>query len=609
MAVNRTISDNPEFASTSRQRIVKALVLAIAALFIFRLGQLQLVKGSDYKSESEAQAIKRVRVEPFRGNMFDRNGILIVNNEPSFSINLTPNDFQVESLPLLASLIESDTSELKRTLNRFKGFSRFTPIKIYRDADFSIISRIEEYNDYLPGIEVFVESKRLYDFEGNMAHLLGYTREISQEQLKRLGFYMPGDVVGQTGLEYSYETLLRGNPGTQYVAVNKFGKKVESFEKGKDDLPASNGFDLTLSIDIRLQELAERLLANRRGSVVAIDPNNGEVLILASKPDYDPRNFSGKVPASIYNQLVKDPGVPLLHRAIQSQYPPGSTWKMLVAIAALQEGLINENSTIPCPGGFTFGGRTWKCHGVHGATSLRRAIQGSCNTYFCALALKLGMSKMEKYGKMFGFGSRTGIDLPNEKAGRMPTSDWLNRIYGPGGASAGRLVNFGIGQGEILVTPLQMAVYTAAIANCGAMHQPHVVRAVHNNVTGKVEPVSYASKNLPVSREIFELMHEGMYDVVNVGGGTALSAMVQGADVCGKTGTAQNPHGQDHAWFVCFAPKKNPKIAMCVFVENAGFGGAVAAPIAKELLQAFFYPDKYQWKKTDSLDVQIAMDN
>ncbi len=591
MAQNASLGENSSFGTPARRRTFRVIIIVIALIYLARLAQLQIVQGSEFRNVSQTQAIKKVRVEPFRGNMYDRNGILIVHNEPSFSVTLTPYEFNSEAMPLLSKILEISPEEINKILARYSNYSPFIPIKIYRDSDFGIISQIEEYNDYLPGIDIAIESKRLYEFEGNMAHLLGYTREISRLQLDKMQYYKPGDIIGQSGLEYSYESVLRGREGIEFVAVNKFGKKVASFDNGTKDIPANNGFDLYLTLDIKVQELAEKLLEGKRGAIVGIDPNNGEIIVMASKPDYDPRSFSGRIPVELYRQLSTDPGSPLLHRAIQSQYPPGSTWKMLIAIAAMSEGLIDENTTVYCPGSFTFGNRTYKCHGAHGNVNLRTAIKTSCNTFFYTMGLKIGIDNLDKYGEMFGFGTPTHIDLPNEKGGRLPTPEWLEKIYGKGGASRGRMVNFGIGQGEILTTPLQMAAYTATIANEGTYYQPHIVRAARNNIAGKVEPFSFSSRQIPINHKIFELVKAGMYDVVNADGGTARFARMDNIEVSGKTGTAQNPHGQDHAWFICFAPRVNPKIALVVFAENSGFGGAVAAPIAKQILNAFFFPD------------------
>ncbi len=622
MPVKQSLGGNPKFASNSRATIFKALIIVISLLYTGRLAMLQIIEGNIYREVSENQAIKKISVEPFRGNMYDRNGKLIVHNEPSFTITLTPNDFKLESLPLLLSIIPADTLEIISALSslynnkqfnsqvlptisemlnigkskiskrpRNVGFySRFSPVKIYRDAQFSEISKIEEFSDFLPGVDILVESKRLYEFDGKMAHIMGYTREISPSELKRKSYYRPGDYIGKRGLERTYEDLLRGNPGVQFVAVNSAGQKISVFDKGKNDVPAQNGFDLYLSIDARLQEEAEKQLEGKVGAVVAIEPATGEIMVLASSPDFDPRDFAGKIPRGLFTSLYSNPDKPMYNRAVQSSNPPGSTWKMLMAIAALQEGLIDEHTTFYCAGGMHYGGRFPKCHGAHGNISVRRAIQTSCNVFFYNLGLKLGMEKFEKYGKMFGFGQLSGLDLPGENKGLLPTMKWLKDNPRSGGFQKGKLLNYGIGQGEILTTPLQLAAYTATIANEGTYNQPHLVKSMRNLITNKIEPIEYQSRELPIEKKIFQIVKKGMYDVVNIPGGTAASARIPGKDVCGKTGTAQNP-GVDHAWFVAFAPLEAPEIAICVFIENAGFGGTHAAPVAKKVFEKFFFPD------------------
>lgn len=591
MQINIGHSNN-SFEYKGRNFFLKVIIIAIFVIFAGRLAQLQIIEGQKYRSDSEAQAIKTVRLEPFRGNVYDRNGVMLVHNEPSFSVTLTPNDFKKSSIPLLCSILEIDSTELLKLIESNKGASKFVPIKIHRDADFSTVSLIEEYSDHLPGIEIMIDSKRLYEFDGNMAHVLGYTREISKAQLSNTPFLYQGDQIGQSGIERTFDDDLRGREGLQFVTVNKFGQRVASFDNGKSDIPSKNGFDIHLGIDIKLQEHAEKLLKDRRGSIVAINPQDGSVLAMVSKPDYDPRDFSGKISSSLYNSLMNDPASPMLNRAIQSQYPPGSTWKMLIAIAALQEGIVNENTTVYCGGGLQYGGRFWKCHGAHGNISARRAIQTSCNTYFYTLGMKLGIDLFEKYTNMFSFGHKTGIDLPHESPGLIPTREWLTKRLGKI-SFTGRMVNYGIGQGEISTTPLQMAAYTAAIANGGTYYRPRVVTHIRNNLSNRLEQLDIYAQKLEIDSRIMDIIKNGMSDVVNQSGGTASVARMTDVEVCGKTGTAQNPHGKDHAWFVCFAPKDNPKIAMCVFIENAGFGGAVAAPIASQLLKAFFNPELY----------------
>jgi penicillin-binding protein 2 len=604
---------NPDFGSKIRGRILQVLVLIFALLFIGRLGYLQILKGSDYRTESEAQALKKKYVEPFRGNMFDTEGNLLVHNLPSFAVQITKNSFNFERLPLLSSILKMDTTEILRRLEK-NMYSIFEPTKIARDVRFDIIALLEEYNDMLPGVDVAVESKRLYNFEGNMSHILGYTREISQRQLEERSYYKQGDVIGQNGLERSYEEFLRGKMGVQYIAVNRRGEKIASFDKGKSDLNVTNGFDLILTIDRDLQLEGEKLLEGKQGAIVAIDPDNGEILALVSKPDYDLRYFSGRIPPQIYRDLMNDKGKPFQNRAINSRYPPGSTWKMLVALAGMQEKLITPTSTIYCSGSFEMG-RTFKCHGAHGNTNVQHSIQASCNVFYYKLALKLGLEKMAKYANMFGFGEYTNIDIPNESRGLMPDDEYWEKR---GGMQKGSLVNYGIGQGEISVTPLQMAVYTSAIASKGTLYQPHLVRAMYNHISDKFEGFSFGRKELPINKSYFDVIFKGMHDVVHKPGGTAFYIYQQrkyklpDVDIYGKTGTAQNPHGKDHSWFVCFADRKDSeksRIAISVIVENVGFGSEFAAPIAMDMISKHYGLDTIPkpWvPKPDSLNNENA---
>ncbi|ROL62353.1 penicillin-binding protein 2 [Bacteroidetes/Chlorobi group bacterium ChocPot_Mid] len=578
------------FDSKKRQLIYKIMIAAFAVIFIGRLAIMQLLQGDIYRAETETQAIKQVVIEPFRGNMFDRYGRLIVHNEPSFTLTITRSDFVWETLPLLCQILEKDSNEIKQILYEYRTVSKFTPIKIYKDLEFSKVALIEEYNDILSGVDIIVESKRLYDLQPRLAHVLGYNKPISSFQLQSMSYYRPGDIIGQTGLESSYEEQLRGSKGVKYIAVNKYGQKVSSFDNGRRDIPASNGFDIYLTIDTDLQNKIERLLRGWRGAVVAIDPNNGEILAMASSPDFDPRNFSGKISSDIYTSLVTNKYAPMYNRATMSKYSPGSTWKMLMAIAALNEGIIDEKTKIRCNGSIKLGFRTFKCHGAHGPINVRTALKVSCNVFFYELGMRLGLEKIEKYSRMFGFGQKTYVDLPDEKPGSIPTLEWAEKMFGDAEVPKGYLVNFGIGQGEVSATPLQMAQYTATIANKGTLYQPHIVRAVHNNFTDKKEPIAYDSRKLPIRKEIFDIIQKGMYDVVNGYGGTATNASLPKIKVCGKTGTAQNI-GRDHSWFVCFAPMDKPKIALCVMIENGGFGNEIAAPMARQILWHYFKMD------------------
>lgn len=584
--------NHSDFGSPTRRRILSLVAIAIGLFFIGRLIQLQVLEGSEYRSKSETQAIKQLVIEPVRGAMMDRNGLLIVRNSPSFSVTITPGEFRPEELPYLASLLQIKEEDLGKQIERYRKMNAFIPVKIYRDADISIIAAIEENRMLLPGVDIVSESKRAYEFLGNAAHLLGYTKEINEKQLEALGdYYRPGDVIGANGLEATYENFLRGTKGTEFAGVNAMGQKVARFNNGQNNINAEDGSDLHLGVDIRLQDSIESWMGNYRGGVVVMDPRNGEIISMVSKPDYDLRKFSGRTPAKLYAELLDDEAKPLFNRATSTIYPPGSTWKMVIATAALNEGIIDSNWSINCNGHFTFGNRTWDCHAghAHGTVNVHKAIHVSCNVFFYQLCLKIGLENFTKYGLMYGFGQKTGADINEEGKGILASEEYFNRVYGPKGWNQGRLVNIAIGQGEVGVTPLQMAAYVSSIANKGTWYQPHTVREIYNRKTGETRPVEYGSRKLPVNPKVFDLLHAAMYDVVNTPGGTASAARIGTIKVCGKTGTAQNPHGEDHAWFVCFAPMENPQIAMCVMIENAGAGGAFSAPIAKKIIEQYFH--------------------
>lgn len=584
-----------DFASPTRRTVMIVLIALVSFVYIFRLVQLQVLEGAEYSQKSEAQAIKRLIIEPLRGNMYDRNGEPVVQNVPSFSVNITMKEFRKESIPLLSNLLQITEEELKQILKKYESYPAYTPVKVLRDVDYRIIAALEENYSSLPGISISSESKRVYYLHGNSSHLFGYTKEISKGELERYGdWYRPGDMVGATGLELAYEQFLRGQKGIEFTAVNAWGQRVAKFNDGRNDFNQIDGADLMLTIDKDLQDYADSLLGGYRGAIIAMDPRNGEVLIFVSKPDYDLRAFSGRVPSKLYQELVQDSSKPLFNRALQSIYPPGSTWKMLMALAALEEGIITPTSTIYCPGAFSYGGRSFACHGSHGHADVVRAIQGSCNVFFYTLGLRLGIDLYGKYGAMFGFGQKTGIDIAGEREGLLPTRAFLDRRYGKNKWTQGFLVSLGIGQGELGVTPVQMTAHTVALANGGTLHQPHMVRSVRNRISGEQNNVDFASVQLPIKSEYFDLIRKGMYAVVNLPGGTAAQARVDSVSVCGKTGTAQNPHGKDHAWFTAFAPMDNPRIAITVMVENSGFGGAVAAPMAQKILNRFFHPSRFK---------------
>lgn len=571
-----------------RADVLRTVIIILMALLVIRLFQLQLFHREEYGKQSEQNSVRPVVQIPIRGYIYDRHGELLVDNHPSYSVVIIPNDFDMCNVSTVAKVLGIDTSSIKEKIENGRRRSRFAPVKVARDVNFETIARIEELHSSLPGVSYEVEVKRVYPDSLRGSHLFGYLKEISEAQLLQYGsYYEPGDVIGYTGIEEAYETYLRGEKGYRFYSVNSLGQTVGAYDNGLRDIPPREGSDLFLSIDVSLQEFAEKLLQGRRGAIVAMDPQNGEILALASAPDYDPGIFSGATPPSLWRSLTQDESRPLFNRATLGTYPPGSTFKMVLALAALQDHLIDPNKKIFCPGEFRFGNRVFKDHGAHGWVNLTEAIEKSCNVYFYQLALKVGLDRLNKFGQLVGFGQPTGIDVGEEKSGILPSEQLFDRLYGKGKWTKGFLVSLGIGQGEISVTPVQMAVYASILANGGTYVQPHVVLFIRDKVSKKLIALSPRYKKLPIAPEALLVVREGMRLVVSGPGGTGHAAAVRGIEIAGKTGTAQNPHGKDHAWFVGFAPFDNPKIAVAVIIENAGFGGTQAAPLAGALIEQY----------------------
>jgi penicillin-binding protein 2 len=584
------------FGSSRKEKFFFYLIAGMLLLFIGRLYQLQFASGGEYGKKSEENSIKKVVREPTRGAIYDREKRVLVDSRPSYTLTITPGEFNMKALPILAKMLGLDTNFVKERLGTGGTYSLFMPVKIKHDLDFRAISFIEENRAKLPGVDYQVESKRIYLAQARLSQLLGYVKEISDKQIAGLGgYYRPGDMIGHNGLEANYENKLRGNKGCEFLLVNSRGRLIGPLENGRNDLPPTDGWALYLSLDNELQAYAEQLLDGRKGAIVAIDPDNGELLAMVSKPDYDLSYFSGTTPRRIWNRLNADNDRPLFNRATLAKYPPGSTFKMVLALAALEEGVINEQSTLFCPGSFKYGDRVFVCHGAHGNVNVVHAIEVSCNVFFYQLMLRVGLDNWTKYGKLCGFGEKTGFDILEEGPGFLPSTAYFDSTYGKGKWPRGFLVSLAIGQGELGVTPLQMACYASALANMGAYNQPHAVRYTHNNFTGQNDTVPQRTRFLPISKTAFDRVRTGMSLVVNGAGGTGRAAQVRDIQVAGKTGTAQNPHGDSHSWFIAFAPYDQPKIAIAVMVENAGAGGSVAAPIAAAVIEKYLHGDVTQF--------------
>lgn len=577
-----------ELSPQIRTSIISVLTIAIFISLGFRLYQIQIIETERYQKTSEKNAIKEKIIEPYRGIFYDRNWKVLVDNEPGFTLRITPYYFDTSLVPIIETYFKLKPGYIRYLLRANKSFSPFIPIRVQRGLTFEQISWLEENRELLAGVDYSIDMQRSYPAGIRGSHLFGYCKEISRKELEqKKEYYIMGDFVGHNGLEKYYEDYLRGTKGKQFVYVDAKGREVGPVNEGKNDIKPISGYNAQLTIDGELQKLAEELLEGKSGAIVAIDPSNGEILTLVSKPDFDLSHFSSLTPASIWRELNSDKRVPLFNRATMSIYPPGSCFKPVNGIAALNDGLIDERYTYSCGGGFSFGNHFYKCMGSHGGINVVHAIEKSCNTFFFSLILKNGFERWTKYGKLFGFGQKTGIDIYEENAGILPSVEYYNKIYGVNRWTKGYIVSLGVGQGELGVTPLQMAAYTATIANGGTFYRPHAVRKLFNpDANPKEIIIPIEGKKLPIKQEVMELIRKGMFLVVN-GAGTATHVRIPGIHVAGKTGTAQNPHGKDHAWFIGFAPFENPKIAIAVIVENAGFGGAVAAPMAKQLIEFY----------------------
>ncbi|MBM4158128.1 MAG: penicillin-binding protein 2 [Ignavibacteria bacterium] len=570
----------------SKKNILYIITLFIALIIVGRLIQLQVFGQQEYGKESEKNAVKKIIVTPARGLMYNRNGKVIVDNKPSYTLTITPYLFEQNNLETISGLAEVEPEYIIEQISKATGTNRFNPVKIKRDLNFKSISYIEENRDKLQGIDYEIEAIRVYPDNFKASHIFGYTSEITEKQLSEQSgsYYRQGDIIGSTGLEKQYENFLRGEKGVRFITVDVKGKEVGKMNDGNDDVKPLNGYDLFLSIDSELQEYAEKLLSNKKGAIIAIDPQNGEILCMVSKPDFDLSVFAGSVKPEVFNNLVNDKDKPLFNRATQTKYPPGSTWKMMMAMAGLSSGKITPTSTINCPGSYTLGNRTFKDHGSYGNINVVKAIEVSSNVFFYKLSVMIGLENYHYYGKLFGFGTKTGIDIPNETSGLLPSEEYYKKIFGPQGHTAGTLVSLGIGQGELGVSPVQMVCYTAAVCNDGLYSQPHFVRKIKNNITGEEEFIKFNQRRIELPQKYFDLVKRGMYLVVNGPGGTARGIKSDEFILSGKTGTAQNPSGNNHSWFVGFAPYDEPKIAICVLGEFMGWGSQFAAPVAAALM-------------------------
>lgn len=587
-----------DYKLEKRKYIIGGFIIIIAIIYIIRLFNLQVID-SKYKESADSNALLRRTVYPSRGLIYDRNDNLIVLNQPAYDVMMIPRDVQnFDTLDFCATLNISKDELLgyiadMKNKRKNPGYSSFTPQILLTHLSAQDYGRLQEKLYRFPGF--FIQKRILRQYSHNSAaNVLGNIREVSAKDIEKDPYYQSGDYCGDLGVEKSYEKFLRGEKGIEILFRDALGRIQGHYEDGAKDIAPISGKNLKLSIDIYLQQYAESLMVNKIGSVIAIEPNTGEILAMVSSPTYNPNLLVGRQRGTNYRKLVKDKYKPLFDRSLMAAYPPGSTFKPGQGLILLQENIINTSTMYPCIGGYVSGGLKVGCHGHAAPLPLKPALQTSCNAFFC-WGFKYMIDKKSKYGTSgnafevwknhlvsMGYGYKLGVDLPGESRGFIPNEKFYNKFYGEGRWSANNIISVSIGQGEILATPLQIANLGATIANGGWFITPHVVKEIQDTTIA----TEYTEKRYTtIDSKYYPHIAEGMRMAVT--GGTCRLANLKDIEVCGKTGTAQNPHGKDHSIFMGFAPYQNSKIAVCVYVENAGFGATYAVPIGSLIIEKY----------------------
>ncbi len=596
------------------QRYIKAegepgkrvLGLSIAAAVMFflllsRLWYLQVIESESLMDLSESNRLRFVPVAASRGTILDRNGKVLVKNTPSFSLAVIPQDVKDKDglIEKLSRSLGLDRAELLEKWEKGKGRAKFYPIMLASGITRDQLEFLEENHLQLPGIDIEMKPVREYPNGHLAAHLLGYLGEISENELDEEAFkeYNPGDYVGKSGIERNWEQELHGGDGGRQIEVDARGR----FLKVVSEAAPAVGNSLVLTIDAELQKTAEEAFGDKAGAAVVMDVNSGEILSFVSNPDFDPALFSGRMPAKQWNDYLQDKRHPLENKALKGQYPPGSTFKIITALAGLEQGAIDANSTFVCTGSHKVGNATFKCWDKkgHGAVNLKRALRESCDVYFYQLGEKLGVDRIAACARQFGLGAPLGIGLENEKGGIIPTAEWKKKKYGKSWY-LGDTLSAAIGQGYVLATPVQLASMIATVANEGTVYRPHLLKKVVDP-DGKTlkEFAPQVVRKVPFNPRSFRLVKEGLLAVVNEPHGTGGAARLYEVRVAGKTGTSQVvklrdgkgdiPYQyRDHALFVAFAPYDKPEVAVAVVIEHGEHGGAAAAPIAGRILRGYF---------------------
>jgi penicillin-binding protein 2 len=572
-----------------RLAIVPYMIVGIIAVLLFGFWKLQVIDSERYAQLAERNRIRSIPIMAPRGNMLDREGRVLVDNYPSFSVLLLRDDLQAveRALPQITEGLDVPLEDLQQQLEAARSLPKFQPIVVKPEATPGDIAFIESHRADLPMLEMFMVHRRRYPRDGFLAHAIGYVGEVSPQQIENSnGRYRPGDLVGKTGLEREYNDTLAGVDGLRRVIVNSVGKEVGRM----DQQEAIPGKSIQLTIDYDLQVVAEQALAGRKGAIVALNSRTGEVLAMASHPAPDPNDFAVRISREEWKRLSEDPDRPLLNRAIQAQLAPGSVFKIIMATAMLESKAIPEDFSIFCTGATDFYGRTFHCweKGGHGLVSLHKAVVHSCDVFFYNVGKRLGIDRIAYYAMQLGLGHKTRIDLPGEEAGVMASEEWKKRVFHQKWFP-GETISVAIGQGATITTPLQLARAIGGIAMGGIFKQPHLL------TTNKPAP----EERFPLSEETTEKVTQAMFGVVNEGG-TAGGVRLENIEFCGKTGSAQviiseglrragrQQRFSDNAWFVGYAPRRNPEIVVAVLVEQGEHGASAAAPLARDIIKAYY---------------------
>ncbi len=569
--------------------VLQVIMMGLCLIVLGRVFLLQIVNYETYEELGERNSIRQEYVDAARGLIYDRNFNLIVDNQPIYSLTITPSNFDEANIPLLANLLSVPDSLIESKVKEAQKYSWYRTSRLITDIDFMTFSNIQENVWRLPGIGHQIDSKRNYPSKMKASHILGYLREANENDYVKSKTIRLGDKIGKSGLELIYEDSLRGELGMNYLKVNAFGQSLGSFTKERSPLPPVQGDNIISTIDSELQFFAEELMKGKSGAVVAMDPNTGEILALVSSPEYDVSRLAGRIDTEYWQEINTDSTKPLYNRAISSRQPPGSTFKPLMGIVGMELGIVTPATEIYNSGSY-IRGRAYNDLAEPGSYNLEKAIAYSSNTYFLSLMDKITTSgKLNQWSSLikdFGLGVPNKIDLPSANQGIIPDSTYLDKRFGKRKWSLGDVLNLGIGQGLISASPLQIAQMTSSIANGGYKITPHLVKATQLP-DGTINYRKAEHTKIEWVKDIYlETVKKGMRRVVLEGGGRYY-ANIPGIEVAGKTGTAQNPLGQDHGWFTSFAPIDDPKIVVTVFLENSGFGSISAAPIASLVIEKY----------------------